>query len=97
MPFPFTDHLGVTRRPLSRANRLESAKAVNFGLEDFFGNRDQIATPNCLLYVLIIFGPKFEPGAALFIIWRRPRAGGRETIAAGTHRAMRGAWDAIQD
>jgi hypothetical protein len=44
-----------------------------------------------------MFDPKFEPGAALFIIWRRPRAGGMETIAAGTHRAMRGAWEAIQD
>ena len=44
-----------------------------------------------------MFDPKFEPGAALFIIWRRPRTGPMETIAAGTHRAMRGAWEAIQD
>jgi hypothetical protein len=44
-----------------------------------------------------MFDPKFDPGAALFIIWRRPRTGGIETVAAGTHRAMRGAWEAVRD
>lgn len=44
-----------------------------------------------------MFDPRFDPSAALFIIWRRPRTGGMETIAAGTHRAMRGAWSAVQD
>lgn len=44
-----------------------------------------------------MFDPVFQPGAALLVIWRRPRHGGLETIAAGTHRAMSGAWDAIQD
>lgn len=44
-----------------------------------------------------MFDPRFEPGAALFIIWRRPLSGGMQTVAAGTHRAMRGAWDAVQD
>ena len=51
----------------------------------------------CSLYVPFMFDPKFDPGAALFIIWRHPRTGGMETVAAGTHRAMRGAWAAIQD
>ena len=44
-----------------------------------------------------MFDPKFDRGAALFIIWRRPQTGPIETVAAGTHRAMRGAWDVIQD
>ena len=44
-----------------------------------------------------MFDPQFNPEYALFIIWRRPRHGGMETVAAGAHRAMRGAWDAIQD
>jgi hypothetical protein len=44
-----------------------------------------------------MFDPKFEPGAALFIVWRRPRIGAMETVAAGTLRAMRGAWEAVQD
>lgn len=44
-----------------------------------------------------MFDPRFLEGAALFIIWRRPPCGGLETVAAGTHRAMRAAWDAVQD
>lgn len=51
----------------------------------------------CSIYVLFMFDPVFETGAALFIIWRRPAYGGIETIAAGTHRAMVGAWNAVQD
>lgn len=44
-----------------------------------------------------MFDPIFTPGSALFIIWRWPRHGGKETIAAGTHRAMTGAWAELQD
>ena len=44
-----------------------------------------------------MFDPIFRPGEALYIIWRRPKHGGMETIAAGSHRAMRAAWDAVQD
>ena len=62
-----------------------------------FARRIPLAGARCSIYVLNMFDPKFAHGAALFIIWRRPRTGGMETIAAGTHRAMRGAWDAIQD
>lgn len=49
------------------------------------------------MYVLIMFDPKFPEGSALFIIWRRSRFTGLETVAAGTHRAMKAAWGAIQD
>lgn len=43
-----------------------------------------------------IHEPRFDPSVALFIIWRRPREGGMEAVAAGSLRAMRAAWDAVQ-
>uniref|UniRef100_UPI001AE07BCF hypothetical protein n=1 Tax=Pararhodobacter sp. SW119 TaxID=2780075 RepID=UPI001AE07BCF len=39
----------------------------------------------------------FEPGAALFIIWRRPRHGGMHSLAAGSLKAMTVAWEALRD
>jgi len=44
-----------------------------------------------------MFDPKFAPGEALFIIWRRSDRGGLVTVAAGSHRAMAAAWVAVQD
>jgi hypothetical protein len=40
--------------------------------------------------------PKFEPDVALFIIWRRPRRGGMHTLAAGSFKAMKVAWEELQ-
>ena len=37
----------------------------------------------------------FPPGEALFIIWRRSERGGLATVAAGSHRAMAAAWEAV--
>ena len=51
-----------------------------------------------VLYMFMsMFDPVFEPGAALFIIWRRPKWGGMQTLAAGSHKAMVGAWEALQE
>jgi len=44
-----------------------------------------------------MFDPRFPEGEALFIIWRRPPNGRPITLAAGSHRAMSAAWDAVQD
>lgn len=42
-----------------------------------------------------IHEPKFDPTAALYIIWANgPRL--HETVAAGSFVAMRAAWDAVQ-
>ena len=51
----------------------------------------------CSCYVLSMFDPRFDPNDALFIIWRRPRAGGIHTVAAGSFNAMIAAWRAVQE
>ena len=44
-----------------------------------------------------MFEPEFEEGAALYIIWARPKKGGMRTLAADGLRAMLAAWEALQE
>lgn len=49
-----------------------------------------------ILCSCLMFDPKFDETAAIFIIWARSKQGGMRTLAAGGFNAMAAAWEAVQ-